>query len=77
MEDMKNTACFGCFLRKWLLVLLPVVAILPKGQAAAQEKTTPGDRTARPLIRVPTALRLEEARVNVKAGKRANGNNLV
>ena len=35
----------------------------------AQEKPAPSDRAARPLIRVPTALPLEEARVIVEAAK--------
>ena len=35
----------------------------------AQEKPAPDDRAARPLIRVPTALPLEEARVIIEAAK--------
>ena len=37
--------------------------------AQAQEKPAPADRAARPLIRVPTALPLEEARIIVEAAK--------
>ena len=35
----------------------------------AQDKPAPADRAARPLIRVPTALTLEEARVIIEAAK--------
>ncbi len=35
----------------------------------AQDKPTPADRAARPVIRVPTALTLEEARIIVEAAK--------
>ena len=35
----------------------------------AQDKPAPADRAARPVIRVPTALTLEEARVIVEAAK--------
>ena len=35
----------------------------------AQEKPAPDDRASRPIIRVPTALTLEEARVIVEAAK--------
>jgi uncharacterized protein GlcG (DUF336 family) len=37
--------------------------------AIAQEKPAPADRAARPVIRVPTALTLEEARIIVEAAK--------
>jgi glc operon protein GlcG len=37
--------------------------------AIAQDKPAPVDRAARPVIRVPTALTLEEARVIVEAAK--------
>ena len=39
------------------------------GVAIAQDKPAPIDRAARPVIRVPTALTLEEARVIVEAAK--------
>ena len=39
------------------------------GVATAQDKPAPADRAARPVIRVPTALTLEEARVIVEAAK--------
>ena len=35
----------------------------------AQDKAAPADRASRPLIRVPTALTLEEARVIIEAAK--------
>jgi glc operon protein GlcG len=39
------------------------------GVAIAQDKPAPGDRASRPLIRVPTALTLEEARIIIEAAK--------
>ena len=39
------------------------------GAAIAQDKPAPADRVARQVIRVPTALTLEEARVIVEAAK--------
>jgi glc operon protein GlcG len=46
-----------------LLVVLPLSAVI------AQEKSAPADRASRPIVRVPTALTLEEARVIVEAAK--------
>ena len=51
------------------LIALALISLLPTGDAAAQEKSAPGDRAARPLIRVPTTLTLDEARVIVEAAK--------
>lgn len=39
------------------------------GAAIAQDKPAPADRASRPLIRVPTALTLEEARIIIEAAK--------
>jgi uncharacterized protein GlcG (DUF336 family) len=66
---MKKAAYFGYFLRQWFLVVLSVIAVLPTSNVMAQEKSAPSDRAARPLIRVPTALPLDEARVIVEAAK--------
>ena len=51
------------------LIALTLMTLLPTGDAAAQEKSAPSDRAARPIIRVPTALTLEEARVIIEAAK--------
>ena len=39
------------------------------GVTLAQDKPAPADRASRPLIRVPTALTLEEARIIIEAAK--------
>ena len=41
----------------------------PPCAARAQEKPAPAERASRPIIRVPTALTLEEARVIIEAAK--------
>jgi uncharacterized protein GlcG (DUF336 family) len=66
---MKTTARLANFLCAQYLLPLMLVAVLPPGSANAQEKSSPSDRAARPLIRVPTALPLEEARIIVEAAK--------
>jgi uncharacterized protein GlcG (DUF336 family) len=58
---MKHLAIFAA------LLLASIDGSLVKIEA--QEKSAPSDRAARPLIRVPTALPLEEARVIVEAAK--------
>src|SRR5258706_15332698 len=64
-----NTAPLAIFLCAQYLLPLMLIAALPARSANAQEKSAPSDRAARPLIRVPTALPLEEARVIVEAAK--------
>jgi uncharacterized protein GlcG (DUF336 family) len=66
---MKTTARSANFLCARYLVPLMLVAVLPVSGVNAQEKSAPSDRASRPLIRVPTALPLEEARVIVEAAK--------
>ena len=51
------------------LALLMLLAAMPTNSVTAQEKSPQSDRAARPLIRVPNALPLEEARVIVEAAK--------
>jgi uncharacterized protein GlcG (DUF336 family) len=54
----------------WSALLFGLIVGSPV-KARAQEKSAPSDRAARPLIRVPTALPLDEARVIVEAAKAA------
>jgi uncharacterized protein GlcG (DUF336 family) len=66
---MKTVEHLSKLLRARYLAPLILIAVLPTSIVTAQEKSTPTDRAARPLIRVPTALALEEARVIVEAAK--------
>ncbi len=57
-----------------VIAILIVVRLLTTsgdhdGVAIAQDKPAPADRASRPLIRVPTALTLEEARIIIEAAK--------
>jgi glc operon protein GlcG len=57
-----------------VIAILIVVRLLTisdgqDGVAIAQDKQAPADRALRPLIRVPTALTLEEARIIIEAAK--------
>jgi glc operon protein GlcG len=56
---------------KHSLAVAGVVALTSGAIATvrAQDKPTPADRAVRPVIRVPTALTLEEARIIVEAAK--------
>jgi uncharacterized protein GlcG (DUF336 family) len=67
-------------MRHQILELSSVVAILivirllticggHDGVVIAQDKPAPAERVSRPLIRVPTALTLEEARIIIEAAK--------
>ena len=50
-------------------LLAIALSLLSSTGISAQEKSTPADRASRPIIRVPTALTLEEARVIIEAAK--------
>ncbi len=53
----------------WIVLQLLTVSGGQVGVATAQDKPAPADRAARPVIRVPTALTLEEAHVIIEAAK--------
>lgn len=57
------------FLRRSAYFLLMVLLGWPVCVVTAQEKGAPTERASRPIIRVPTALTLEEARVIIEAAK--------
>jgi len=68
---MKTVEHLSKLLRARYLAPLILIAVLPTSIVTAQEKSAPSDRAARPIIRVPTALTLEEARVIIEAAKAA------
>ena len=68
---MKPTCFLTATILKHSLAIAVAVALTGGAIATvrAQDKPVPADRAARPVIRVPTALTLEEARVIVEAAK--------
>ena len=66
---MKTVEYLSKLLHARYLPPLLLIAVLPTSVVIAQEKSAPNERAARPLIRVPTALTLEEARTIIDAAK--------